>query len=120
MHEIARYVTPKNHLLLGLPRPRWESLRIYDAPSNLLVNWGNPLPRSPSQLLRRLAASTSATQANGIFGKIGRTNSEDVILKLISSKCIPILLYGLESLSLFKYQLNSLDFTVNRFFYETV
>jgi len=54
--------------------------------------------------------------ANGIFGKIGRTASEDVILKLISSKCIPILLYGLESLSLFKYQLNSLDFTVNRFF----
>ena len=29
--------------------------------------------------------------ANGIFGKIGRTASEDVILKLISSKCIPIL-----------------------------
>jgi len=28
--------------------------------------------------------------ANGIFGKIGRTASEDVILKLISSKCIGI------------------------------
>ena len=54
--------------------------------------------------------------ANGIFGMIGRTVSEEVILKLISSKCIPILLYGLESLSLYKYQLNSLDFTVNRFF----
>jgi len=27
--------------------------------------------------------------ANGIFGKIGRTASEYVILKLISSKCIP-------------------------------
>jgi len=53
--------------------------------------------------------------ANGIFGKIGRTASEEVILKLISSKCIPILLYGLESLSLYKYQLNSLDFTVNSF-----
>ena len=39
-----------------------------------------------------------------------------IVLKLISSKCIPIHLYGLESLSLFKYQLNSLDFTVNRFF----
>jgi len=40
--------------------------------------------------------------ANGIFGKIGRTASEELILKLISSKCIPILLYGLESLSLYK------------------
>ena len=39
-----------------------------------------------------------------------------IVLKLISSKCIPIHLYGLESLSLFKYQLNSLDFTVNRIF----
>jgi len=39
-------------------------------------------------------------------------------LKLISSKCIglPIFLYGLESLRLYKYQLNSLDFTINRFF----
>ena len=34
---------------------------------------------------------------NGIFGKIGRTASEDVVLELIKSKCLPILLYGLEA-----------------------
>jgi len=54
--------------------------------------------------------------ANGNFGKIGRVASEEVILHLISSKCLPILLYGLESLPLYQYKLNSLDFVINRFF----
>jgi len=31
--------------------------------------------------------------ANGIFGKIGRIASEEVMLQLIKSKCIPALLY---------------------------
>ena len=47
---------------------------------------------------------------------IGCVASEEVILHLISSKCLPILLYGLESLPLYQYQLNSLDFVINRFF----
>jgi len=47
---------------------------------------------------------------NSIFGKIGCSASGEVILQLISSKCIPILLYGLEVLPMQKYQLNSLDF----------
>ena len=37
---------------------------------------------------------------NGIFGIIGHTASEEVILELIRTKCIPILLYGLEVLPL--------------------
>ena len=45
-----------------------------------------------------------------------RVASEEVILHLISSKCLPILLYGLESLPLYQYQLNSLDFVINIFF----
>ena len=36
--------------------------------------------------------------ANSIFGKTGRTASEEVTLHLIKSKCVPILLYGLETL----------------------
>ena len=32
---------------------------------------------------------------NGIFAKIGRLASEEVILQLITLKCVPILLYGL-------------------------
>ena len=31
---------------------------------------------------------------NSIFGKIGRSASEEVLFELIKSKCIPILLYG--------------------------
>ena len=44
------------------------------------------------------------------------TASEDVILQLIVSKCMPILLYGLEACQLRKADICSLDFTVNRVF----
>ena len=54
--------------------------------------------------------------ANGIFGKIGRIASEDVVIQLLKSKCIPVLLYSLEVCNLSKRDLQSLDFTVNRFF----
>ena len=47
--------------------------------------------------------------------KIGRNASEEVILELIRSKCIPILIYGLECFVLTKSDLKSLDFAVNRF-----
>jgi len=35
--------------------------------------------------------------ANSIFGCIGRVASEEVVLQLLRSKCIPILLYGLST-----------------------
>ena len=54
--------------------------------------------------------------ANSKFSKIGRTASEEVILQIISSKCMPILMYSLEALPLQKNQLNSLDFVTNRLF----
>ena len=37
-------------------------------------------------------------------------------MKLLVSKCIPVLMYGLEVCPLTKSQLQSLDFSVNRFF----
>jgi len=54
--------------------------------------------------------------ANAIFARVGRIASEEVVLHLMSTKCIPILLYGLEACPLKKTDLNSLDFVVNRFF----
>ena len=54
--------------------------------------------------------------ANSIFSKIGRIASEEVILQIISSKYMPILMYGLETLPLQKNQLNSLDSVINRLF----
>ena len=42
-----------------------------------------------------------------IFGRIGRTATEDVALHLLQTKCILILLYGLEACPLRKTDLNS-------------
>ena len=53
---------------------------------------------------------------NAIFGRIGRIASEEVIIQLTKSKCIPVLIYGLEVCPLTKSDLKSLDFPVNRFF----
>ena len=52
---------------------------------------------------------------NAIFGKTGRIASEHVTLHLIYSKCIPVLLYGLEACLLTKSDLSSLDFELNLF-----
>jgi len=53
--------------------------------------------------------------ANAIFGRVGRIASEEVIIYLIVTKCLPVLLYGLEACPLRKTDLNSLDYGVNRF-----
>jgi len=58
--------------------------------------------------------------ANGIFAKVGRLASEEVILELLKRKCLPVLLYGLEVCALDKRALQSVDFAFNRFFYEIV
>jgi len=55
-----------------------------------------------------------------IFSRIGRIATEDVVLHLLQTKCIPILLCGLEACPLRKTGLYSLDFVVNRFFNEIV
>jgi len=54
--------------------------------------------------------------ANVIFGRVGRIAFEEVVLHLMSTKCIPIFVYGLEDCPLRKTDFNSLDFVVNRFF----
>ena len=54
--------------------------------------------------------------ANAIFGKVDRTSSEEVLLQLVKSKCLPILLYSLEACPLTKTDLKSLDFVINKFF----
>ena len=51
---------------------------------------------------------------NAVFGKIGGIASEDVILFLIKSKCIPVLLYCIEALPTNKTAVQSLMFAFNR------
>ena len=52
---------------------------------------------------------------NSILGKLCRIASEEVILHLVSSKCLPILLYGSETGFLSKTDIRSIDFAVTRF-----
>jgi len=53
--------------------------------------------------------------ANAIFGEIGRIAWEEVVIQLIISKCIPVILYGLEACPQTKSDLQSMDFVINRF-----
>jgi hypothetical protein len=51
---------------------------------------------------------------NAMFGRVGRLASEEVILSLLSTKCLPSLLYAVEACPLNSRDKRSLDFTVNR------
>ena len=46
---------------------------------------------------------------------MGRNASEEVILQLVASKCLPILMYVSEACCLKQSDIRSLDFAVNRF-----
>jgi len=54
--------------------------------------------------------------ANSIFARVGKLASAEVMVQLLKHKCLPILRYALEVCNLYKRILQSLDFTVNRFF----
>jgi len=57
----------------------------------------------------------SIVQLMPYSGKVGRIASEEVVLQLLNSKCIPVLLYGLEAYPLLKSDLSSADFVIVRF-----
>jgi len=44
--------------------------------------------------------------ANAIFGKVDRIASEEKVVHLMLTKCIPVLLYGLEAYPMRKTDLN--------------
>jgi len=51
-----------------------------------------------------------------VFGKVGRVASDNVVAELLKTKCLPILLYGLEACPLTKTQLKSLNYAVSSSF----
>jgi hypothetical protein len=53
--------------------------------------------------------------ANMIYSKVQLHGKEEVVLHLLKTKCLPILLYGVEACPLVKADLSSLDFLVVRF-----
>ena len=50
-------------------------------------------------MLQVLELSTQVLD-NAVYGKVGRAASEECVLALLQAKCLPILLYGTEALSL--------------------
>ena len=50
---------------------------------------------------------------NAIFGKVGRSASEEVLFALLKSKCLPILLYGTEACPTNSSVRQLLQFTFN-------
>ena len=66
--------------------------------------------------MNKVGRSTAQPTLGPIFAKTGRCASEEVTLPLIKSKCLPVLLYGLEACPLTKSNLQALDFVSNRFF----
>jgi len=54
--------------------------------------------------------------SNSMLVRVGRVVSEEVMVQLTKDKCLPIPLYALEVCNMNKRLLQSLDFTVNRFF----
>jgi len=52
---------------------------------------------------------------NAVYGRVGRLASEEVFIKLVSSKCLPSLLYGTEACPLLKSDLLSFDFALTVF-----
>ena len=53
---------------------------------------------------------------NNLFGKIGRNAPEEVLFALMKSKCLPILLYGVEACPTKSADKQSLQFTMNKVF----
>jgi len=58
--------------------------------------------------------------ANSIFAKVGRLASEEIVVELLKCKCLPVLLYALEVCNLNTSTLQSLDFTLNRFLWNSL
>jgi len=53
---------------------------------------------------------------NCIFGKVGRLASEHVMVKLLKTKCLLLLLYGMEVCSPTKAQIRSMDYAISSYY----
>jgi len=51
-----------------------------------------------------------------VFGKVDRCASEEVIVELLKTKCLPSLLYGTEACPVNKSVLRLLEFVINNVF----
>jgi len=55
---------------------------------------------------------------NSIFGKIGRSASEEAVFELVTSKCLPVLMYDLDVCMSNSADRHCLQFSVNKIIYK--
>jgi len=53
---------------------------------------------------------------NAVFGKVGRSASEEVIIQLLKTKCLPVLCCGLDVCRINRDQIRSLDYAIHSCF----
>ena len=112
----------KSHCIRIGPRCDVKALNIVTS-SGQKIPWSNEIRYLGSYILQSRQFKCSLVYAkrsfhrslNTIFSKVGGIASEEVVLELVRSKCLPILLYSLECYRLTKSDLKSLDFSVVRF-----
>ena len=51
---------------------------------------------------------------NSVFGRVGRLASEEVVIKLVVMKCVPVILFGLDACPVNASDRHSLDFVLTR------
>ena len=91
--------------------PKGVELETFDLAGMPLFN--ADFENQPAEKVKEFKAQIRA--ANAVLSRVGSTASEEVILQLIKSKCVPILLYGTESVDVSTRELSALDFIFNRF-----
>jgi len=113
----------KNRLACVLVRDIKMSVLINVVVSGALINWVTSSRylgvylESCSKFKCFFASNKSKFYMafNSLFGKIGRNASEEVLFALIKSKCLLILLYGVETCPTNSADKQSLQFTTEYF-----
>jgi len=97
-----------NMLNLGVKRstPQWNSCRYLEV---YFVS-GRTLKFSFTNAKARFFRAF-----NAMYSKVGRAASEETILELLGSKCLPVLLYATEMCVMLSRDKQSLEFTLTRF-----
>jgi len=67
-------------------------------------------------MLCRVKSRVSSRVFNAVYGTVGRLASEEVVLSLLRSKCLPILLYATEACLLLSRNKQSFEFTITRIY----
>ena len=118
----------KNVIQRALPLERYaQNLIVFSfgktvcahlAPAGILAFFW--LHRENSKFLWTITKKSFYRSFNAIFEKIGRLASEEVIVHLISVKCLPVLMYGLDACPVCVSDKRSLDFIITRTFMKKI